>query len=198
MPTQSCHGRFRKENTNNKLSGDNGEHGILHLHCATKNTGGTRTGRDNLISLYLLLWVLSTSTANVIRWSTDTLIADSNLNLNVQNKILKYWEQLSDLIVTSRYFPRGPHHMYVAGPAHGVQQVCLCTVWYCTVLLYCLYTAATASTACLDGHVTWHQPTRRVCRANNEKMEHFSLFHNLLKKKWDWVNFSLGQRFRGS
>ena len=147
MPTQSCHGRFRKENTNNKLSGDNGEHGILHLHCATKNTGGTRTGRDNLISLYLLLWVLSTSTANVIRWSTDTLIADSNLNLNVQNKILKYWEQLSDLIVTSRYFPRGPHHMYVAvsptgswssswGPA-GLSVYC--TVLYCTVVLsiYC-------------------------------------------------------------
>ena len=30
-----------------------------------------------------------------------------NLNLNVQNKILKYWEELDNFIVTSRYFPAG-------------------------------------------------------------------------------------------
>ena len=29
----------------------------------------------------------------------------------------------------------------------------------------------------------------------NQKMGYFSQFHHLLKKKWDWVNFSRGQRF---
>ena len=29
----------------------------------------------------------------------------------------------------------------------------------------------------------------------NEKIGYFSQFHHLLKKKWDWVNFSCGQRF---
>ena len=95
MPTQSCHRRFRKENTNNKL--ELGQWRTRHISFLLSYQ--EHRSQTNLISLSLLPPAsVNINPSLALRWWLQYRIyVDIDSNLTVPTKTLRYLEELCNI-----------------------------------------------------------------------------------------------------